>query len=296
MCDSVGRRSDRLKSLSAIDYAVMDECGQIQATANDPDTNGVPNDVASVIGNTAVPSECADGKSLDESPEELQKLIHQQMARQAELRAEFQTMTLRQELAQLQAKNTELEQQMRSQMAAFHTQTNSRREQNAAKFPSRISTELPAQLSTALPFLSRNVPEPQQMPDSRTTARDVSREVEQCQGHSPKAHALKQVDQMISAHNRRDSQNVVSGRSARESSRGESSDESAYSFQSRDKKRGKRKTLVNRPCCSHVRQDVSAKQSSGLKDQLAHKIINRQRYPQAALQHEYLWDWAGLGV
>ena len=261
----------------------MDECGKDEAAIVDPvPESGLFNENTSG-GSVPLASECGESPSN----EQLQGLIKEQMSKMA-LLTSGQNLRLRRELAQLQSKNAELERQLRTEAAAFQNQAKTCPQQNVYQAPAaRVAapvTQLPSRISSELPT---NV---------------TPQEIAQGQGQSPKSKALGQVDRIISTHNRRVATELVSGHSSRGSSRGESSDESAYSLESRDKKRGKTKKCRDRAnthdnCCGHVRQEnLVSKQSSGLKDQLAHKIINKQRYPQAALQHEYLWDWAGVGV
>ena len=113
---------------------------------------------------------------------------------------------------------------------------------------------------------------------------------------SPKTTALRQVEGMLSAHNKlKNNLRVVetSGQSAAGGSSSEETDGQAFSLASRDLKRGKPSAKC-KSCDTHSQVKVGL--TSGLKDQLSQKIVNKQKYPHAALQHEFMWGWAGNGL
>ena len=203
--------------------------------------------------------ESATGEFNDQlSNEELQKLISEENEKHRKL-SELENHKLRNELIMLRKRNAELEGRIRSGVCE----------------PSRQGPG------------GENVGQPPEFVPIRDQNNDVLEFVRDV----PMTHkmALNQIDNLISTHNRRKTggaEEMTGHSSANGDSEG-----SVFSLECRDKRRGKtRHTKHN--CCSRANNNKSV-QSSGLKDQVSQKIVNKQNYPHAALQHEYLGDWSG---
>ena len=71
----------------------------------------------------------------------------------------------------------------------------------------------------------------------------------------------------------------------------------AFLLSSRDRRCGKRKTSPPMSDSgSHCNRREGGKMHSGIKDRNMETVVNKQLYPHAALQQEYLWGWNGENI
>ena len=70
-----------------------------------------------------------------------------------------------------------------------------------------------------------------------------------------------------------------------------------FSLASRDRRRGKQKpSAPMSDSGSHCNRREGVKLQSGIKDRNTETVVNKQLYPHAALQQEYLWGWNGENI
>ena len=135
----------------------------------------------------------------------------------------------------------------------------------------------------------------------------AARDRTQGQGHGRYEDARTEVEQLMAGLTKRRQGSPSPGTSTE---RGPDSSDSGtsccFSLASRDQKRGKTNkhkqsqllsqpsaALVSNSVCQTNDQKPDSKVYSGIRDKQMETIVNKQKYPHAALQPEYLWGWSG---
>ena len=135
----------------------------------------------------------------------------------------------------------------------------------------------------------------------------AARDRTQGQGHGRYADTRTEVEQLMAGLTKRRQGSPSPGTSTEGGP--DSSDigtSRCFSLASRDQKRGKtnkhkQSQLLSRPSAALVSNNVcetndqkpDGKVYSGIRDKQMETIVNKQKYPHAALQPQYLWGWSG---
>ena len=192
--------------------------------------------------------------------------------RQAALNKEGKALEIRAQIASLRAKNVAQEREIRARKQELSTPSEaSDHRERSSRVSSRTSWDLG----------------------------------QRAQGQGRSAHTIttatdpwSRVEKLMVGLSRRRSASPSPGTSTE---RGPDSSDSglsgAFSLASRNRRRGKRKSSP--PMSdngSHCNRREGGKMYSGIKDRNMETVINKQLYPHAALQQEYLWGWNGENI
>ena len=203
---------------------------------------------------------------------DLEAELARERERQATLDKERKVLELRAQIASLQAKNVTQEREIRARKIELSTasEASDHRERS-----SRVSSR---------------------------TSRDLG---QRAQGQGRSAHTTttgtdprSRVEKLMVGLSRRRSASPSPGTSReRGPDSSDSGSNGAFSLASRDRRRSKRKTSQTMSDNgSHCNRHEGGKMPSGIKDRNMETVVNKQLYPHAALQQEYLWGWNGENI
>ena len=208
---------------------------------------------------------------------DLEAELAKEKERQAALRKEKRAVELQEQIARLRADNMAQEREIRER----------RKELSSASEASDRGGQ------------DRGGPSrPVSRPTSRAS-RDLGRG-SQGQGRqsAPKTTVdhRSQVEQLMVGLSRRRTESPTPGSSTDGPDTSDSGSGSTFSLASRDRRRGKHKLPAPSPFGIQHDQRREVRVQSGIKDKTMDTMVNKQKYPHAALQQEFLWGWNGENI